>query len=178
MNFKEQYKSTFSEIHASEKMKQKLLSEAKDMKGNTIKMTKGKKKITALLIAAALAATSAVVVNAGALNEAVENVKLFINGEEVSASDYITEDGLKVTTEDGDEFVFYNIDLPEGVENAKFEMYLDEIDEDTHSSSVVITDDVNLDAEDMDELLNQLRERNGESEEVTLVEDTLNAAAE
>lgn len=167
MNFKEQYKSTFSEIHASEKMKQKLLSEAKDMKGNTIKMTKGKKKITALLIAAALAATSAVAVNAGALNEAVENIKLFINGEEVSASDYLNDDGLKVTTEDGGEFVFYNIDLPEGVEDAKIEIHLDETDEDGHSSSSSITleDDVNLATEDMDELLNQLREGNGEAAE-------------
>lgn len=176
MNFKEQYQATFSEIHASEEMKQKVLQEAKEMEGKTVKITKGKKIIISILAAAALAVTSAVAVSAGALNEAVENIKLFINGEEVSASDYISEDGKRIYKKDGSEFVFYNIELPEGVEDAEIEMYLDEIDEDAYSSSVAVTDDANLDKEDVDKLLKEFSELNGESE--TFTENTEEAAAE
>ena len=106
MNFREQYKSTFSEIHASEELKEKLM-EAKKMEGNKIKITKNKKKITAILIAAALAATSAVAVSAGELGDVFHNLRLFINGKEVSASDYVdvSGDSIKLTPHGDDEYV-------------------------------------------------------------------------
>ncbi len=147
MNFKEEYRSTFSQIHASEALQQKIM-EATEMENKTMNLTKSKKVIISILAAAALAVGSALAVSAGALNEAVENIRLFINGEEVSASDYLSEDGVKVITEDGGEFIIYNFDLPDGAESAEIEMYLDEVGEDAHSTSVVVRGDVNTDQEE------------------------------
>ena len=147
MNFKEEYRSTFSQIHASEALQQKIM-EATEMENKTMNLTKSKKVIISILAAAALAVGSALAVSAGALNEAVENIRLFINGEEVSASDYLSEDGVKVITEDGGEFIIYNFDLLDGAESAEIEMYLDEVGEDAHSTSVVVRGDVNTDQEE------------------------------
>ena len=94
MNFKEEYRSTFSQIHASEALQQKMM-EATEMEGKTMSLTKRKKIIISILIAAALVVGSAIAVSAGALNQAVEHIKLFINGEEVSASDYLSENGIR-----------------------------------------------------------------------------------
>lgn len=154
MNFKEQYKATFSEIHASEELTQKLL-EAKNMEGKTIKITKGKKKIMAILIAAALAVTSAVAVSAAALNDSLlDNIKMYINGKEVSASDYFDDGSIKLVSEDDDEnvYVFEMNDLPEDLEDVEIEMHLDELDDDgVRTSSVTITqnadEEVNASAE-------------------------------
>lgn len=147
MNFKEEYRSTFSQIQASEALQQKIM-EATEMENKTMNLTKSKKIIISILAAAALAVGSALAVSAGALNEAVVNIKLFINGEEVSASDYFSEDGVKVITEDGGEFICYNFDLPEGAESAEFEMYLDEVDEGAISTLIAVEGDVNTDKEE------------------------------
>ena len=103
MNFKEQYRATFSEIHASEELKKKCIN-AKNKEGKVIPLTKNKKKVMAILAAAVLAATSAVVVNAaeadsGVLGSAWKNLKMYINGTEVSASDYADGDQFKITSD-------------------------------------------------------------------------------
>lgn len=112
MNFKEQYKSTFSQIHASEELMKKLL-EAKEMESKRVKITKNKKKITAMLIAAALAVTSAVAVSAGELNDAFQNFRVFVNGKEVSTSDYVSNDDSKLILHGNDEYIDYVIETSE-----------------------------------------------------------------
>lgn len=123
MNFKEQYKAAFSEIHASEDIVERLC-EVKDMKGNTIKITKSKKKFMALLATAIFVATSAVAVNAGALNGAFDNIRLYINGKEVSASDYVNGDKIKLG--DDGEFVVEFSGLPEDVSGYDATVYVED----------------------------------------------------
>lgn len=135
MNFKEQYKSTFSEIHASEELKKKLL-EANEMEGKKLKITKNKKKITAILIAAALAVTSAVVVSAGELNDAFKNFRLFINGKEVSASDYIDNNGMKLILCDDDEVV---LEVYDTFDNANVEVCLESLED---SAQITINEEI------------------------------------
>lgn len=106
MNFKEQYKSAFSEIHASEETISRIC-EVTTMKGineNKAIAAKSKKIFISLLAAAIFTATSAVAVSAGALDDVFGNIRMYINGEEVSASDYINQDN---------NFVLEIDDLPE-----------------------------------------------------------------
>lgn len=144
MNFKEQYKSTFSEIHASETITRKL-PEVKNMEGKTTRLTKGSKKMMAILVAAALAATSAVVVSAAALGgAALDHIKLFVNGKEVSASDYIDGHDVKLTYDDGE----INLFLPQSEEDDEFEIRVeqDENEEERICSTTVtiISDDESM----------------------------------
>lgn len=120
MNFKEQYKAAFSEIHASEDIVERLC-EVKDMKGNTIKITKSKKKFMALLAAAIFVATSAAAVSAGALNGALDNIRMYINGKEVSASDYVNVDKKQI----GDDQTF-TYELSELPDDANIEISVEE----------------------------------------------------
>lgn len=113
MNFKEQYKAAFSEIHASEEIVEKLC-EVKDMKDHTIKITKNKKKFMALLAAAIFTATSAIAVSAGALNGAFDNIRMSINGQEVSASDYVNGD--KIQLGENEEVIIEVTNLPDAEE--------------------------------------------------------------
>lgn len=127
MNFKEEYRSTFSQIHASEALQQKMM-EATEMEGKTMSLTKRKKIIISILIAAALVVGSAVAVSAGALNQTVEHIKLFINGEEVSASAYLSENGIELIVEKADEEAcqFELRGLPEDLEGVEIEIQEDD----------------------------------------------------
>lgn len=150
MNFKEQYKATFSEIRASETITRKL-PEVKNMEGKTTRLTKGSKKMMAILVAAALAATSAVVVSAAALGgAALDHIKLFVNGKEVSASDYIDGHDVKLTYDDDGEINLY---LPQSEEDDEFEIRVeqDENEEERICSTTVtiISDDESV-SEDSD----------------------------
>ena len=149
MNFKEQYKATFSEIRASETITRKL-PEVKNMEGKTTRLTKGSKKMMAILVAAALAATSAVVVSAAALGgAALDHIKLFVNGKEVSASDYMDGHDVKLTYDDGE----INLFLPQSEEDDEFEIRVeqDENEEERICSTTVtiISDDESV-SEDSD----------------------------
>lgn len=149
MNFKEQYKSTFSEIRASETITRKI-PEVKNMEGKTTRLTKGSKKMMAILVAAALAATFAVVVSAAALGgAALDHIKLFVNGKEVSASDYMDGHDVKLTYDDGE----INLFLPQSEEDDEFEIRVeqDENEEERICSTTVtiISDDESV-SEDSD----------------------------
>lgn len=89
MNFKSQYKSTFSEIHASEEIIERICEVNDMVLINKTNSGKNKKIFMTLLAAAAFAAISAVSVSAGAADEISNAFRLFINGKEVSASDYV-----------------------------------------------------------------------------------------
>ena len=124
MNFKEQYKATFSEIHPSEDIVERLC-EVKNMKGNTVKMTKNKKKFMALIAAAIFAATSAVAVSAGtgALDDTLDNLHMYIDGKEVSASDYIEHDDGAVENQESGGSYEVSVDLPEGSHEVSIDGY-------------------------------------------------------
>ena len=147
MNFKEQYRATFSEIHASEEMKKKCFN-VKNKEGKAIQLTKNKKKIMAILAAAALAAASAVAVNAaeadsGVLGSAWKNLRMYINGTEVSASDYVDGDQFKITSDNGDIVIYKADDLPEqgDGEDGGVTVSVEIHDDETHSASVSITEE-------------------------------------
>lgn len=138
MNFKEEYRSTFSEIHASETLRRNIM-EATEMEINKKRFAKNKKIIISVLVAAALAAGSAVAVSAGAWHQAVEKIRLFINGQEVSASDYINKDGIELVGEDG-EFQIELNDLPEDPTGIEITLQT-ESGKDSHTASVTVTQD-------------------------------------
>ena len=148
MNFKEQYRATFSEIHASEEMKKKCFN-VKNKEGKAIQLTKNKKKVMAILAAAALAAASAVAVNAaeadsGVLGSAWKNLKMYINGTEVSASDYVDGDQFKITSDNGDIVIYKADNLPElgDGEDGEVTVSVELINDDEgHSTSVSITEE-------------------------------------
>lgn len=137
MNFKEQYKAAFSEIHASEDIVERLC-EVKDMKDHTLKITKSKKKFMALLAAAIFAATSAVAVSAGALNGAFDNIRMYINGQEVSASDYVN--GGKIQLGDNEEFTIELSNLADDVSGYDVSVYITNDIEDGVSTAKITVD--------------------------------------
>lgn len=127
MNFKEQYKSTFSEIHASGETITRIceVTRMKGINGNKARAAKSKKVFISLLAAAVFAATSAVAVSAGAMDDVFGNIHMYINGEEVSASDYIAQDT--------DSVVDITFDMDELPEDSTICIMMDEGEDGTYS---------------------------------------------
>ena len=140
MNFKEQYRSAFSEIQASEETITRIC-EVTMMKGineSKARAAKSKKIFISMLAAAIFTATSAVAVSAGAMDDMFGNIRMYINGEEVSASDYIAADTVKI--EDGGNVVTFDMDeLPE---DSVVYIQTDEGEDGSYQSSVIVSNEV------------------------------------
>lgn len=141
MNFKEQYKSAFSEIHASEETISRIC-EVTTMKGineNKAIAAKSKKIFISLLAAAIFTATSAVAVSAGALDDVFGNICMYINGEEVSASDYINQDNY-FALDEGDNTITFKIDdLPE--DSSTVVITTEQGADGTYSSNIIVSNE-------------------------------------
>lgn len=140
MNFKEQYQSTFSQLHVSETMTKKIL-EAKEMERNKRNITKSKKKFMAILAAAILTAGCGAAVSASAVNGTLESIKMYINGKEVSASDYMDNGTLKVEGKDDEYYFEFNYspdEIPEGDE-IRLELETDEYKNGYSSATAIVT---------------------------------------
>ncbi len=127
MNFKEQYRSAFSEIQASEETITRIC-EVTMMKGineSKARAAKSKKIFISMLAAAIFTATSAVAVSAGAMDDMFGNIRMYINGEEVSASDYIAADT--------DSVVDITFDMDELPEDSTICIMMDEGEDGTYS---------------------------------------------